>query len=55
MYVIYFRSLGAQACDVNIDVPCSGSLWLVPGTFDEDGECLPEFDNLLAPLGPIWK
>jgi len=43
MYVIYFPFLKAQVCDDGIGAPTSYPIWLVPGTFDEDGECLPEF------------
>lgn len=48
MYVLYNPTLCIgthHCCDVNFDIAWEGTIatWLVPGTFDGDGECLPEF------------
>lgn len=52
MYVLYIQpSLigNIWLCDVNADLPADNTraLWLVPGTFDGDGDCLPEYLGLI--------
>jgi hypothetical protein len=48
MYILYYNTYMYRRqfylCNVNADIPWNETcMWFIPGTIDDEGECLPEY------------